>query len=296
MKVPIGLRTVKTAVAVIGAMLIVDAYGTSSSKLIFAMLGAMAAVQQTFKESVESCIAQIGGVLFGAAVAVLLLYCPLPEVMIAGVGIILVITLYNLLRIRFSPVLSCLIVVILCLEDGINPMTYAAERIWDTAIGLSVGLLVNMLVFPYDNSRQIRQTAQSLDKELIVFLEEMFDGDEVLPDTEKMTKTIDAMDRQLKVFANQKLFLRLRSQNRDINTFRLCEGKARELVARMTVLSRMEKPGVLNTENKEELEKTGAEIRDNRKQETVTERDIVTNYHIRQILKLRQELLDVLEK
>ena len=296
MKVPIGLRTVKTAVAVIAAMLIVDAYGTSSSKLIFAMLGAMAAVQQTFKESVESCIAQIGGVLFGAAVAVLLLYCPLPEVMIAGVGIILVITLYNLLRIRFSPVLSCLIVVILCLEDGINPMTYAAERIWDTAIGLGVGLLVNMLVFPYDNSRQIRQTARSLDKELIVFLEEMFDGDEVLPDTEKMTKTIDAMDRQLKVFANQKLFLRLRSQNRDINTFRLCEGKARELVARMTVLSCMEKPGVLNTENKEELEKTGAEIRDNRKQETVTERDIVTNYHIRQILKLRQELLDVLEK
>ena len=296
MKVPIGLRTVKTAVAVIAAMLIVDAYGTSSSKLIFAMLGAMAAVQQTFKESVESCVAQIGGVLFGAAAAVLLLYCSLPPVMIAGMGIILVITLYNLLHIRFSPVLSCLIVVILCLEDGINPMTYAAERIWDTAIGLGVGLLVNMLVFPYDNSRQIRQTARSLDKELIVFLEEMFDGDEVLPDTEKITKTIDDMDRQLKVFASQKLFLRLRSQNRDINTFRLCEGKARELVARMTVLSRMEKPGALDAQNREELEKTGAQIRDNRKHETATERDVVTNYHIRQILKLRQELLDVLEK
>lgn len=296
MKIPIGLRTVKSAVAVIAAMLIVDAYGTSSSKLIFAMLGAMAAVQQTFKESVESCLTQIVGVLLGAGVGILLLYCPLPPMMIAGVGVILVITLYNLLHIRFSPVLPCLIVVILCTAEEIKPVTYAVERIWDTTIGLSVGLVVNMLVFPYDNSRQIRQTAQSLDKELIVFLEEMFDGDDVLPDTEKMTKTIDDMDRQLQIFAKQKLFLRLRRQNRDINTFRLCEGKARELVARMIVLSRMERPGVLNAENWERLEKTGAQIRDNRKPETVTERDIVTNYHIRQILKLRQELLEALDK
>ena len=44
-KIPIGLRTVKTAVAVIIAMLVVDLLGTTDSKLIFAMLGAMAAVQ-----------------------------------------------------------------------------------------------------------------------------------------------------------------------------------------------------------------------------------------------------------
>ena len=42
-KIPIGLRTVKTAVAVIIAMLVVDLLGTTDSKLIFAMLGAMAA-------------------------------------------------------------------------------------------------------------------------------------------------------------------------------------------------------------------------------------------------------------
>ena len=39
----IGLRTVKTAAAVIISMLLVDRLGTSASKLIFAMLGAMAA-------------------------------------------------------------------------------------------------------------------------------------------------------------------------------------------------------------------------------------------------------------
>ena len=66
-KVHIGLRTIKTTVAIVIAMVIVDSYGASASKLIFAMLGAMAAVQPTFRDSLDSCYAQIVGVLFGAA-------------------------------------------------------------------------------------------------------------------------------------------------------------------------------------------------------------------------------------
>ena len=41
----IGLRTVKTTAAVIASMMLVDRLGISDSRLIFAMLGAMAAVQ-----------------------------------------------------------------------------------------------------------------------------------------------------------------------------------------------------------------------------------------------------------
>ena len=72
-KLHIGPRTLKTTAAVVIAMLIVDSYGATTSKLIFAMLGAMAAVQPTFKDSLESCISQIVGVVFGAAAGILLL-------------------------------------------------------------------------------------------------------------------------------------------------------------------------------------------------------------------------------
>lgn len=296
LKFHVGLRTIKTAAAVIIAMVIVNSYGTSASKLIFAMLGAMAAVQPTFQESLEACLTQIVGVFFGAVTGVLLLYLPLPPLAVAGIGIVLVITLYNTLHIRFSPSLPCLIVVILCTTPDIQPLQYAVGRIWDSAIGLSVGLVVNMLVFPYDNSRRIRETVRSLDKELILFLEEMFDGDTVLPDAHRMSVAIDDMRNQLKIFAKQKLFLRMRSQNRDLETFRLCERKARELVARMEVLSCMERPGRLDSENRQSLEAAGADIRDERPLDAVTERDVVTNYHVRQILKLRRELLAALDR
>ena len=236
------------------------------------------------------------GVLFGAIAGIGLLLLPLPPLVLTGIGIILVITLYNALRIRFSPSLPCFIVVMLCINPEIIPMEYALGRIWDTAFGLLIGLIINTLVFPYDNSRQIRSTVESLDKELIRFLEDMFDGDENLPDANEMAKRIDTMRSQLALFSNQKLFLNLRRQKQQLESFQLCERKARELVARMEVLCSMGRPGRLTEESRRRLESCGAVIRDQRPLDSVLERDVVTNYHIAQILRLRRELLEALKK
>ena len=292
---PIGLRTLKTAAAIVISMFIVDAYGASSSRLIFAMLGAMAAVQPTFKDSVESCLTQIAGVFLGALAGVLLLALPVHPLAAAGMGVILVILVYNALHIRFSPSLPSFIVVLLCTTPGVQPLTYGLGRIWDTAIGLGVGMAINTLIFPYDNSRRIRSTIESLHKELILFLEEMFDGDNILPDAANTSHAIDDMHKQLKIFENQKLMFHLRRQKRDLERFRQCEGKARELLAHMEVLSRMGVPGRLSEENRQRLISCGACVRDRRQLSSVMEKDIVTNYHVSRVLTLRLELLEALK-
>ena len=292
---PIGLRTLKTAAAIVISMIIVDAYGASSSRLIFAMLGAMAAVQPTFKESVESCITQIAGVFLGALAGVLLLALPVHPLAAAGMGVILVILVYNALHIRFSPSLPSFIVVLLCTTPGVQPLSYGLGRIWDTAIGLGVGMAINTLIFPYDNSRRIRSTIESLHKELILFLEEMFDGDNILPDAANTSHAIDDMHKQLKIFENQKLMFHLRRQKKDLERFRQCEGKARELLAHMEVLSRMGVPGRLSEENRQRLISCGACVRDRRQLSSVMEKDIVTNYHVSRVLTLRLELLEALK-
>lgn len=295
-KIHIGLRTAKTTAAIVISMVIVDYLGTSASKLIFAMLGAMAAVQPTFKESWDSCLAQIVGVLFGSFTSIVLLMLPVPPLVATGIGMVLVITLYNALHIRYSPSLPCFIVVMMCTTPDILPLAYASERIWDTTIGLGIGMLINTLVFPYDNSRQIRSTVESLDKELIVFLEDMFDGDDILPDADEMSRKVDAMYRQMRVFSNQKLLLQLRRQQEKKETFYQCERKVRELLARLEVLSQMGRPGRLSNENRHALESCGANIKDRRPLDSVMERDVVMNYHIRQVLRLRRELLETLKK
>ena len=296
LKLQIGMRTIKTVAAVIISMLSVEMYGTTDSRLIFAMLGATAAMEPTFNESLRACITQVVGVFFGAVMGVILQALPLPPLVGTGVGIVMVITLYNAFGIRFSPSLPIFIVVTVCITPDIQPVTYALGRIWDSAIGLGVGLLINTLVFPYDNSRQIRATMRSLDREVIEFLENTFDGDDELPDAEDMSRRIDDMARQLTVFSNQRLVLRRRSQQQDLRRFRLCEEKARDLVAHMEVLSHIGRAGCLSEDNRSRLAACGAKIGQGRTRTCGMEENVVSNYHVRMILDIRQELLEALEE
>ena len=291
---PIGPRTFKTALAVAVAMGLTRYIGATSDALIFAMLGAMAVVMPTFKESLEACITQIVGVVAGALIGLLLRLLPLGSLTMTWLGIILLIAGYHLLRIRLSPSLPCFILVLICITPDVRPIPYALGRIWDTAIGMSVGMLINILVFPYDNSKKIAGIVESLDKELILFLEDLFDGDNILPRSDAMVSKLENLEQQLQLFASQFL-LRRRRQKRQLDLFRICDRKARELTAHLQVLEHMERPGRLNEENRRRLTACGAEIRDERVLDSVLEQDVVTNYHVREILTLRRELLQVLQ-
>lgn len=292
----VGLRTVKTAVAVIIAMILVEPYGATSSRLILAMLGAMAAVQPTFKESLEACVTQTVGVIAGVAVGVIFVALPTGPLTSVLLGIILIITAYNLLPSVFSPSLPCFILVMVCTDAEMAPIAYALGRIWDTAIGLGVGMIINMLVFPYDNSKQIQDTVKGLDTDLLLFLEDMFDGDNHLPEADAMNARIASLASQLSVFANQRLLLHLRRRKRTLERYRACERKARALVSHLEVLSQLDHPGRLSQENRRRLIACGAKVADNRTLDSVMEKDVVTNYHVSQILTLRHDLLETLSE
>lgn len=294
-RIRIGLRTVKTAAAVIISMLVVNQFGTTTSRLIFAMLGAMAVVQPSFKESMESCLTQIVGTIVGALIGRVLLSLGVHPLVAIAIGIILIITLYNSFRIQYSPSLPCLILVTIFTTGEDQPMLYALNRVWDTAIGLGVGMVINTLVFPYDNSNRIRATVLSLDKEVIRFLEDMFDGDESLPDAELMTTKIDEMAKQLDIFANQKFFRDHRRQQKQLQTFKVCAEKARQLTAHMEVLCHMGRAGNLSKVTLKRLKDCGANIRDDHIRDAIQSADVVVNYHVAKILTLREELLQALE-
>jgi len=294
-RIHIGRRTFKTALAVLISLIIVSLYGTTTSKMIFAMLGAMGAMEMTFQKSLESCIAQIVGVIFGVFVGVALRSLPVNALVCVGIGVILIIVLYNVFQIHFSPTLPCLMIVTICTTTDIQPFTYAMGRLWDTAIGLAVGMIINVLVLPYDNSLKIRQAIEYLEKEVIVFLEDMFDGDKEYPDTEKMRKTIDDMASQLGIYSKQWLPFSVKNDKRKLEVFLECESMARELMAQMEVLHHMKTPGRLDPDIRRRLEENGADIRDYRKIIRYEEEDIITNYHVGQILDLRDNLMATIQ-
>lgn len=291
----VGMRTVKSAVAVTVALLIVEQYGATAGKMIFALIGALSAMEPTFKGSVRNCLTQICGVVFGAIFGVLMSRLPIDAVWVIGLGVVLIITAYNFLSLTLSPALPCIILVTVCANPDIAPVAYALGRIWDTAIGLGVGLAINMLIFPYNNSRQIRIALRGLDEDLMLFLEDFFDGDEELPDTARMNRRIADIDRQLSIFADQRLPWR-RRQREELNRLRHCDEMARSLVVELTALSRLPWPGRLSGEIKQRLANSGAAVRDTRIPTDPNPVDIVTNYHVDRVLALRRKLRESLKQ
>lgn len=297
-RIHIGRRTFKSAIAVILSLIVVSMFGTTSStsRMVFAMLGAMSAMENTFKQSVDACKAQIVGMILGAIVAAGLSLVPINSLLTVGLGVVLIIVIYNMLGIYYSPNLPCLVVVMSCMNADVYPFEYALGRLWDTAIGLAIGMIINVLILPYDNSLKIRQAFEYLEKEVIEFLEEMFDGDKECPDTEKMRNTINDMASQLGIYSNQWLPFSVKNDKQKLEVFLKCENMARELMAQMEVLSQMENPGRLDPDIRKRLEDSGAEIRDRRKIIRYEEEDIITNYHVGKVLDLRDELMETIKE
>lgn len=297
-RIHIGRRTLKSAIAVILALMAVSMYGTTSatSRMVFAMLGAMSAMENTFKQSVDACKAQVIGMIFGAIVAAGLSLVPIHSMLTVGLGVVVIIVIYNVLGIHYSPNLPCLVVVMSCMNAEVYPFEYALGRLWDTAIGLAIGMIINVLVLPYDNSLKIRQAIEYLEKEVIEFLEDMFDGDKEYPDTEKMRATIDDMVSQLGIYSKQWLPFHVKTDKQKLEVFLKCESKSRELLAQMEVLHQMECPGRLDVDIRKRLEENGAVIRDKQAIDKIKEVDIITNYHVAKILDLREDLITTIDE
>ena len=295
-RIHIGRRTFKSAIAVIISLIVVSMFGTSNStsRMVFAMLGAMSAMENTFKQSWDACKAQIVGMILGAVVAAGLSFVPIHSLLTVGLGVVVIIVIYNMLGIYYSPNLPFLVVVRSCMTAEVFPFDYALDRLWDTAIGLAVGMIINVLVLPYDNSLRIRQAIEYLEKEVILFLEDMFDGDKEYPDTEKMRDTINDMASQLGIYSKQWLPFRVKQDKKKLEVFIKCENKSRELLAQMEVLSQLDNPGRLDPDIRQRLEESGAKIRDRRKIIRYEEEDIITNYHVGKILDLRDELIETI--
>lgn len=294
-RIRVGRRTLKTAAAVFLSMLVASWVGMTPSCLIFAMLGALAVMEPSIKESIEACLTQLVGLASGAVIGVLLVLLKAPPLVGSSIGIVVVITIYNLLGIRFSPTLSCIIVVSLCAGNEPDLLLAAGGRIWDTSIGFGVGLLINAFVYPYNNTKKACAVMREFDHEVLLFLEDMFNGDMIFPDTIRLSKELTAIAAQMKLFYEQLPVLRAPKHRRNFEILCECQQLARQMVGYMQVICRMERVGILSHENQELLLERGANICVEEGPCSQNQTDIVMNYLLGHILSLQQELHETLD-
>ena len=288
----VGLRTFKTALAVTIALLITRLINSYSP--IFAGLGAIVAMTRTMREAIDAAKTQFVGVILGGIVGVLLLLIsPSPPVLLVGAGVLAVLCLCALFKLYYAMSLAAIIVLSVCVSTTGNEIVDLAYRLVDTAIGLSVGLGVNMLIKPYNNRPRVIQLFWKLVNRLPAYLDDCVIKD-LYPDLSGYEMDLRTLAAELDIYRRQ--HFRKKGVHEQDSVFlqglyQLAECIYQELCA----LCCMDSIGKPLPENLERLRDLGIEIPPELPCQDGNEKNIVTNYHLNRILDARDFLIDLLE-
>lgn len=141
----IGMRTLKTGMGVILTLAVAELGWIINP--IYATIGTVLAMQQTVKGSFVLGKNRLLGTLLGGLVAFVFATIVNPNIFVTGVAVIVSICICNSLKLSEGiPIaLTVLLSILIGLNDG-DPLTYSLVRVWDTSIGVLVGILVNYYI------------------------------------------------------------------------------------------------------------------------------------------------------
>lgn len=157
-----GLRNTKTALSVFFCILLFELIGRQNP--LFACSAAIICMKETVHYSYQMGVDRLAGTLLGGIVGLVFLLIKShltllhTEALVAGLGILTVIYLCNLLNKSGSSVISSIVVLAIVIGVGEkSPFLYALDRMFDTFIGIIIALLVNRYIYPYkDNDKKLR--------------------------------------------------------------------------------------------------------------------------------------------
>lgn len=285
----IGLRTVKTGLAVALALLFADLRGSPSP--IFAAIGAIVAMSRSVSDAFPSCRTQFCGILLGAGFgAVFVNLFEGFRYIGVGLGLIALILLCVQLKLQFAVPLACMVFVSVCLSPASEAFHYGANRLLDTSIGLATALVINLLIKPYNNRVQI----SSLFTHFLQAVPAPV-GERVLygryPDLDPLRRQLRRISDELSVFEKQNVF-RLPDHAAHAAYLRGCEQLAYTVVQELTALCAMDERGRLSPCNAAGLAALGLDVPESLPAPSQSEADVVGNYHLAGLLRAWQYLAE----
>lgn len=177
----LGMRTVKTAIAVAITLLISELLNITNP--FFAAIAAIIAMESSISATFSTVKDRIYGTILGAVLALFFSWIFPINWLSMGFGILIVIYVCNQFgwqgTIKISTIVF--IAVLLGYEAG-NRWEYALFRILDTTVGLSIGTLINYYVFPHNMGGEIYRAV-----------------DDLLPNLNKMLETIGSHEENFEL-------------------------------------------------------------------------------------------------
>ena len=143
----VGMRNIKTAIAVVLSILISKAIKMEYP--FYAAIASIISMQSSVEDSFKTGRNRMLGTIIGAIIGFLCALINPESLILVGLGIVIVIYLCNLLSWKESSSIGCVVFCAIMLNiKGNNPLFYSLNRILDTFVGIIVAIGVNYFIVP----------------------------------------------------------------------------------------------------------------------------------------------------
>lgn len=276
----IGMRTIKTAIAVSLTILISQLFNLKSP--FFAGIAAIISMQTSVTESFNTGRNRMYGTIIGAIVALLFSLIAPENPFFIGIGIIIIIYICNIFGWKKSVQISNIVFlsIILNYEEG-RRVNYAFYRTLDTLIGVIIGTLINYFILPPNMENKIKESLNDMYLQVKDMVEKIIWNEEHVA-LEGFRNSLVTMEENYNILKRE-VKLNLCKTNNCFNfhnVFELFEN----IYNHLSIITSIEKSPYIDDINKEALRELF-----NREIPSLPERDkdnvdLVYNYHLEKIL------------
>ena len=169
----IGLRTVKTAIAVTLSVILAKIFNFEYP--FFIGMTAIISMDKTMTNSLKMGRNRVFGTFLGACIGIGLSFVDRGNALLCGVGVIVLIQVCNYLKLQGSITIGGIVMIAIMVHTDKTPLYYGFYRTMDTLIGATISFIVNMTVFPYSTLDRLKQTSDLLWNEMNAIIEQLKD-------------------------------------------------------------------------------------------------------------------------
>lgn len=286
MKLKIGRRNIKTAIAVFLSVLVSKAFKLEYP--FFAVIAAIFSMENSIANSYKVGINRLLGTLVGAFVGVIFVSIQPGNAIYMGIGTMLLIFICNIFKWNKAiPIAGVVFAAIMLSLNNKNPIYYSFGRVVDTLIGIVIAVAVNYIVFPPNNLVQMHKNIDAILEKITAAIKQSVCLGSNLDLESLRSEVIDSINL-LKTYKDEFKF----KIDKDAELSRI-GSKLESLHNILIHLKTVDELGaqcILSPDNLEKLRQLKLCDAEN-KEYSENDQNIIYNYHISQILISLSQLI-----
>lgn len=171
----------------------------------FVLLPAVMPISTYFGETIKFGLNRFIGSCLGALIGVLLATIQTENIVLIGLGVVILIYLCNYLKWGSTTSISCLVFVSIMISAKETAFVYSVHRLLDTFIGIAITTFVHSSIFNPDTKQLLKNQGKKIQENLL-HIANAKNFSENITELDHLQSEINSLQEKLKIYGESTLF------------------------------------------------------------------------------------------